>query len=101
MKYCVFYSVEYIFKDIIRCFVISLERNLPPCSKAPEIASQHTDEIKRQLLNATEPVVSTLVGNRKFMEYLTSADIGKCCFHPKYKLLYRGGFSMYLQTAYM
>ena len=52
-------------------------RNLPPGLKAAEIATHHSDEIKRQLLNATEPVVSTLVGNRKFMEYLTLTDIGR------------------------
>ena len=33
----------------------------PPCLKVPEIASDHSDEIRRQLLNATDTVISTLI----------------------------------------
>ena len=61
----------------VKYLLYFLFRNLPPCLKAPEIATQHSEEIKRQLLNATEPLVSTLIGNRRFIEYLTLSDQGK------------------------
>ncbi|KAK3088266.1 hypothetical protein FSP39_016830 [Pinctada imbricata] len=56
--------------------LINLHRSLSPCLKAKKIQQHHDAEIRRQLLNATDTIVTSLLTNRVFLTALLSTDKG-------------------------
>lgn len=52
--------------------LIHLKRLMPPSIHRQPVANHHVDEIKRQLLNATEPLVNSLLTNTVFIHSMTS-----------------------------
>ncbi|XP_076092431.1 FIGNL1-interacting regulator of recombination and mitosis-like isoform X2 [Mytilus galloprovincialis] len=52
--------------------LIHLQRMMPPSIHRHQTEDHHNEEIKRQLLNATEPLVSCFLTNTKFLQCLIS-----------------------------
>ena len=52
--------------------LIHLQRMMPSSIHGQPIEDHHGDEIRRQLLNATEPLVNSLLTNTKFLQSLTN-----------------------------
>lgn len=54
--------------------LIQIHKSLPPNLFAPCLQDAHIQEIKRQLVNATEPLILSLLSSSTFMKCLTSVD---------------------------
>ena len=48
----------------------------PPSLHAVFMRESHIQEIKRQLINATEPLLNVLISNYKFIEEVTNKQFG-------------------------
>ena len=59
-------------------------RMMPSSIHGQPIEDHHGDEIQRQLLNATEPLVNSLLTNTKFLQSLTNHGSGRLGQEKKY-----------------
>ncbi|KAL5011681.1 hypothetical protein ScPMuIL_010232, partial [Solemya velum] len=57
----------------IYSLLLEFHKCLPPSLYAPPLAQKHVDEIHRQLMNATEPLTTSLLDNKQFRLCVTAS----------------------------